>query len=259
MASVRLQSAFNVSESIVVSRFNGLDMQDASPYQFKGDRFSSHTKIAAKLWALAAISPVRPFIVLDVGCASGFLRRFLPSPDFYLIGIERDPALAAQARQTYDEVYQADFSPDLALPFKSPHAVILADILEHLPYPEPALTNLLKRHIIPGTPTIISLPNVAHLSVRLGLLLGQFNYSDRGILDRTHLRFYTLRTAQKLCIDCDLRLRSLAVTPVPLPMVHSLFKEGRLLFPVHALSAFLASLFKGLLAYQFILSGVYEP
>ncbi len=234
-------------------------MQDVSPYQFKGDRFSSHTQIAAKLWSLAAISSVRPFIVLDVGCASGFLRRFLPSPDFYLIGIERDPALADQARQTYDEVYQADFSPDLALPFKSPHAVVLADILEHLPYPESALTNLLERHIIPGTPTIISLPNVAHLSVRLGLLLGQFNYSDRGILDRTHLRFYTLQTSQQLFADCHLYLQSLAVTPVPLPLVHSLFKEGQILFPVHAFSAFLASLFKGLLAYQFILSGVYEP
>ncbi|SRR5579883_263469 len=234
-------------------------MQGASPYQFKGDRFSSHAQIAAKLCELAAIVPVRPFIVLDVGCASGFLRQFLPSPDFYLIGIERDPVLVAQARQTYDEVHQADVSPDLTLSFKPPHAVVLADILEHLPYPEPALTGLLKRHIIPGTPTIISLPNIAHLYIRLGLLLGQFNYSDRGILDRTHLRFYTLRTAQQLCIDCQIQLQSIAVTPVPLPMVHPLFGEGQMLFPVHALSAFLASLFKGLLAYQFILSGVYEP
>lgn len=234
-------------------------MKAMSLYQFKGDRFSSHTQIAAKLRALAAIAPVRPFVVLDVGCASGFLRQFLPSPDFYLIGIERDPALVAQARQTYDEVHQADVSSDLMISFAPPHVVVLADILEHLPYPEPALTSLLKHHIIPGTPTIISLPNIAHLSVRLGLLFGQFNYGDRGILDRTHLRFYTLRTAQQLCANCDLQLQSLAVTPVPLPMVHTLFNEGQLLFPVHALSAFLASLFKGLLAYQFILSGVYEP
>ncbi len=234
-------------------------MQDVSLYQFKGDRFSSHTKIAAKLWELASISPGRPFVVLDVGCASGFLRQFLPSPDFYLIGIERDPSLVAQARQTYDEVHQADVSPDLMLSFTPPHVVVLADILEHLPYPEPALTSLLKHHIIPGTPTIISLPNIAHLYVRLGLLLGQFNYSDRGILDRTHLRFFTLRTAQQLCVNCNIQLRSLAVTPVPLPMVHPLFKDGQLLSPVHTLSAFLASLFKSLLAYQFILSGAYEP
>jgi 2-polyprenyl-3-methyl-5-hydroxy-6-metoxy-1,4-benzoquinol methylase len=234
-------------------------MKGASPYLFKQDRFSSHALIASQLKRLAATLHVSPTIVLDIGCASGFLRAFLPDSNFYIIGVERDPELVTQARQQYDEVYEADLTHDLTLPLSTPHAVVLADILEHLPDPEAVLTNLLKQYVKPGTPVIISLPNIAHLYVRLSLLLGRFNYSDRGILDRTHLRFFTLQTAQHLCTNCGVQIKSINVTPVPLPLVHPLFGEGRILFPVHTFSAFLASVFKGLLAYQFVIRGVYEP
>lgn len=233
-------------------------MKGESPYLFKQDRFSSHAQIAVQLQRLAATTVSYPYLVWDVGCASGFLHNFLPSANFRLIGIERDPDLVAQARQQYHEVYQADLTQDLALPLQPPHAIVLADILEHLPDPEAVLTNLLQHHAKPGTPVIISLPNVAHLYVRLSLLLGRFDYADRGILDRTHLRFFTLKTAQQLCVNCGIRLESTRVTPVPLPLVHPLFGEGRFLFPLHAFSAFLSATCKGLLAYQFILRGVYE-
>lgn len=240
-------------------------MNYSSPYLFKADRFSSHAQIANVLRKYAAIANSQaydvPYEVLDIGCASGFLRNFLPGSGFRLIGIERDPDLLAQAQQHYDQVYQADLTADnLDLPLqRPPDAVVLADVLEHLPNPDIVLTDLLKRYVKPGTPVIISLPNVAHLYVRLSLLLGRFEYADRGILDRTHLRFYTLRTAQQLCGDCDVRVQAISTTPVPLPLVHPLFGEGQPLFSVHAFSAFLSSVFKGLLAFQFILTGVYEP
>jgi 2-polyprenyl-3-methyl-5-hydroxy-6-metoxy-1,4-benzoquinol methylase len=236
------------------------EMNGTSPYLFKQDRYSSHARIAGLLHRLGAIAAQRPYQVLDVGCASGFLRNFLPGSDFRFIGIERDPDLVEQARQSYDEVYQADLTSGLDLPLQSaPDAIVFADVLEHLPNPEVVLADLLKRYAKPGTPVIISLPNVAHLYVRLSLLLGRFEYADRGILDRTHLRFYTLRSAQQLCTECDLRLQSIATTPIPLPLVHPAFGEGKPLFPVHAMSAFLSSVFKGLLAFQFILTGAYEP
>lgn len=234
-------------------------MTPASPYRFKPDRFSSHAQIAADLRRRAR-SLNRPYTVLDVGCASGFLRAFLPSPEFRLIGLEYDPALAEQAGQKYDQVYQVDLAADFNIPLKEmPDAIVLADVLEHLPYPDSSLRRLLREYAKPGTPIIISLPNVAHLYVRLSLLFGQFNYSDRGILDRTHLRFYTLKTARQLCIENGIHLQALNVTPVPLPLVHPLFGEGNLLFPIHVVSAWFASVLKGLLAFQFIFSGVYEP
>lgn len=234
-------------------------MKGASNYVFKQDRFSSHAQIAAQLRGLAGHSSTHPFVVLDVGCASGFLRAFLPESDFYLVGVERDPVLLAQAQQHYDEVHAADLNAALKVNLPTPNAIVLADVLEHLPDPEAVLINLLQRYAKPGTPILISLPNVAHLYVRLSLLLGQFNYTDRGILDRTHLRFFTLKTATQMLGACDIRVTATRVTPVPLPLVHPLFGEKRLLFPVHAFSAFLASVLKGLLGFQFILRGVYEP
>jgi SAM-dependent methyltransferase len=229
-------------------------------YTLKPDRFSSHAQIAALLWKQAKNYAKNPYVVLDVGCANGFLRHFLPAPYFYLIGVERDDECIVQLRQHYDEVYQADLTPELVLSLsRKPQVVVLADVLEHLPYPASALTNLLRNHVVPGTHVIISLPNVANLSVRLSLLLGRFEYSDRGILDRTHLRFFTLQSFRRLCYECEIAFQSLSVTPVPLPLIHPLFNEGQLLFPLYALNAYLANVWKTLLAYQFILDGVYKP
>jgi SAM-dependent methyltransferase len=234
-------------------------MKGDSPYLFKQDRYSSHAQISKLVRRWAAIASIQPYTVLDIGCAAGFLRPFLPEPYFRLVGFEYDPDLVAQASQHYDAVYQADLNTEFDIPLnQSPNAIVLADVLEHLSYPDVVLNRLLQQYAKPGTPIIISLPNVAHLYVRLGLLLGRFDYADRGILDRTHLRFFTLRSARQLCLDCGIRLQSVSVTPVPLPLVHPLFGEGKLLFPVHAFNAFLASSFKGLLGYQFILNGVYE-
>lgn len=234
-------------------------MAGDSPYLLKQDRYSSHAQISKLLRQWATLASIQPYTVLDVGCAAGFLRSFLPDPYFRLIGVEYDPALVAKASQHYDAVYQADLNTEFDLLLNQPpNAIVLADVLEHLPYPDVVLTRLLRRYAKPGTPVMISLPNVAHLYVRLGLLLGRFDYTERGILDRTHLRFFTLRTAHQLCLDCGIRVRSVSVTPVPLPLVHPLFGEGKPLFPVHAFNAFLSSSFKGLLGYQFILNGVYE-
>jgi 2-polyprenyl-3-methyl-5-hydroxy-6-metoxy-1,4-benzoquinol methylase len=79
-------------------------------------------------------------------------------------------------------------------------AVLLLDVLEHLVDPE---TILREAHgwLAPGGAVLCSIPNVAHWRVRLGLLRGHFEYEDSGLLDRTHLRWYTRRTARALVGD----------------------------------------------------------
>jgi len=99
---------------------------------------------------------------------------------------------------------------------------------------------------------IVSVPNVAHLWVRLSLLAGRFHYTDRGILDRTHLRFFTRRTLLELLRAAGLTVVELAVTPVPLPLVVPPRWHGRWLPHVHALSAGAARGWPGGLAYQFV-------
>ena len=90
--------------------------------------------------------------------------------------------------------------------------VIFADVLEHLPRPEIALG-----HYIPmlknGGSVIVSLPNVGLWSVRLSLLLGRFDYADTGVLDRTHLRFFTRRTARELLQDAGLTPQRVVYNP----------------------------------------------
>ena len=65
--------------------------------------------------------------------------------------------------------------------------LVYGDVIEHLSDPLRIMREL-NRHLAPGAVVIVSVPNVAHLSVRLSLLFGRFEYQDRGILDRTHLR-----------------------------------------------------------------------
>jgi hypothetical protein len=95
--------------------------------------------------------------------------------------------------------------------------------------------------------------------MRLSLLLGRWQYGDKGILDRTHLRFFTARSAASLLEGAGVRLLRRRVTAVPLPVLSDLFSPGQPLAPVHALNARLTEAWPGLLAYQFVYTGEWRP
>jgi hypothetical protein len=138
----------------------------------------------------------------------------------------------------------------------TPNVVILADVLEHTRDPINCLKSLL-HHLEPGTRVVLSVPNVAHFYVRMMLLAGKFNYTDRGILDRTHLRFFTYSTLHQLCEQCFVRVNQVDSTPVPLPLIYPIFKEGEYLYFLHKLNAGVAMLIKRFFAYQFICYGTW--
>jgi len=232
----------------------------ASNYTLKLDRYSSHTQIARWLINYRRQIVATECAVLDVGCASGFLGTWLQPPDFYLMGVEIESRFLANLSANYRQAIQADIEllPDLELD-RSPHVLVLADVLEHVRRPEEVLTGLARQHLPPGSAVVISLPNAVHLYVRLSILLGRFNYAERGILDHTHVRFYTLATALKLCRNCGIVVQQVAVTPTPLPLIHPAFADGHYLFGVHRFNAWLARHSRRLLGYQFILFGSYQP
>lgn len=214
-------------------------------YQFKDDPHSSHSVILARL------GDGRGRRALDVGAADGFLSERLTARGFSVTALERDPELAARCRGRCKEVVVADLEaapPLLSGPFD---AIVYGDVLEHLSDPRAVLVAL-DRHLAPGGIVVVSVPNVAHLWVRLSLLLGRFDYAERGILDRTHLRFFTRRTLRALLREAGLRVEELATTPVPLPLVVPPRWHGRWLDGVHALSAGAARGWPGGLAYQFV-------
>jgi SAM-dependent methyltransferase len=229
------------------------------PYTLKPDRYSSHAQIAH--WLLAYRATLgRECAVLDVGCARGFLGNWLAAPEFYLMGVDNGAEYLADLHPNYRQKMLADIEADVALSLdRVPDVLVLADVLEHCRYPHSVLHNLCRRYVLPGARVIISLPNVAHWHVRWSLVRGRFDYADRGILDRTHLRFFTLRSAAAFCRQNNLVIDETRVTPTPLPLVHPLFAEGRALSGLHALNGRLTRVFKTLLGYQFIFFARYAP
>lgn len=127
----------------------------------------------------------------------------------------------------------------------------MRDIIEHLSDPARALASL-TQHLTSDGLVVVSVPNVAHLWVRLQLLFGRFEYADRGILDRTHLRFFTRRRLLRLVAECKLEVSALVATPVPLHLLVPERWHGPWLRPLRALSALSARAWKGLFAYQFV-------
>jgi SAM-dependent methyltransferase len=220
--------------------------ESRSPYRLKADRWSSHGQILRRLGGDG-----RGRHVLDVGTASGYLARLLSERGFRVTGIEADAELARQAASSCDRVILANLDeplPELGGPFD---AIIYADVLEHLRQPSDVLKNI-NGYLKHDGMVIISLPNVAHLWVRLQLLLGRFDYADRGILDRTHLRFFTLKTFRDFLLEADLEAVEIIATPVPLPLVVPERMQGRIFDAVHRFSARLANSWKTMFGYQFV-------
>lgn len=134
--------------------------------------------------------------VLDVGCASGGLLAALEDDAGRREGIEPDPAAAAAAAAHADTIHVGRVD-DVDVPAGVFDVVVLGDVLEHLPDPQAALARA-RRWLQPRGRVVVSLPNVAFWSVRLGLLAGRWEYRSSGILDDTHLRFYTWTTGARL-------------------------------------------------------------
>lgn len=138
--------------------------------------------------------------VLDLGCGSGRISRVLAERGCTVVGAELDPLSAAYASAFQAATVLGDLSAsgiDALRRFGPYDVVVAADVLEHLPDPV-ATTGALRALTVPGGLLVLSLPNVAHAAVRLALAQGRWEYRDVGLLDRTHLRFFTRSGAERL-------------------------------------------------------------
>lgn len=146
--------------------------------------------------------------VLELGCATGYVGRYLKEArGCRVTGIELDPRAAEKARPGYEKIVVGDIADEKTLREADGRydAVLCSNVLEHLPDPGKVLARL-KPFLDPGGFFVVALPNVAHWSVRLGLLRGRFDYAETGVLDRTHLRFFTLKTARELLEGAGLKV-----------------------------------------------------
>ena len=137
--------------------------------------------------------------VLDVGCGAGQLGQALKEQGVKeVVGIELDQEAAHIAATVLDQVICGPVESVVLEELGPPYdCIIFGDILEHLVDPWATLRRFATL-LTPDGRIVASLPNVAHWSVVAGLLRGRWEYQDRGLLDRTHLRFFTRRSIAAL-------------------------------------------------------------
>ena len=151
-------------------------------YQFKPFIGSSHSWAATHFTGLPAATRV-----LDVGSGSGAMGAALRAH-----GVENLSAVevSESARNHVAGIYrrvEASLDPLRGEQFD---LILLLDVLEHMSTPFESFAAIAAL-LAPGGKMLVSVPNIAHWSVRIPLLFGSFRYTDRGILDRTHLQFFT--------------------------------------------------------------------
>ena len=151
------------------------------------------------------IIPTTPSRVLDIGCSTGNLGKSIKeSYNSYVVGVDSDLKSLNEAKSKIDEVHHIDLD-FFYNHFSDFDLIICADVLEHTKNPSKVLIEILKCLSAHGN-LIISLPNIQHWTVIFNLLCGKWPQRDRGIFDRTHLRFFTLDSIIELCSQCDLRI-----------------------------------------------------
>lgn len=139
--------------------------------------------------------------VLDLGCGSGALGRTLKEQiDCEVTGVTHSESEAALAAQHLDEVLVRDLNDFALVGTRRFDCVICSHVLEHLYRPDEVLRQLRRKLSANGT-LIVALPNVLHWRQRLQFLRGSFRYTDGGLMDRTHYRFFDWITARELMVS----------------------------------------------------------
>jgi 2-polyprenyl-3-methyl-5-hydroxy-6-metoxy-1,4-benzoquinol methylase len=172
---------------------------------------------------------------IDLGCASGLLGRELISSRVVqeCDGVELNPQAARVASEGLRKVWEGAVETVFeAIPWGSYDLIVMADVLEHLADPWQVLREL-HTHTSENANLLISVPNVRHYSVIFPLLFsGHFEYQDVGIMDRTHLHFYTRLSLLKILSDTGWKVQKVR------PNIKS--KYLKWWYPHHLLEQFLA-------------------
>lgn len=194
--------------------------------------------------------------VLNVGCGEGELDADLITQQRARItGI--DILAEPRNRHLMEAYYRADLDQGVGSVLDSITGqdfdqVLFLDVLEHLRRPETLLRQC-REAMAPDGEVIVSVPNVANITVRLSLLLGQWNYTERGILDRTHVRFFTRKTARRLLESQGYQIVHEKMTIMPVELVFGLDAQNPLMRLINVTLRGFTRLLPGLLGYQVIL------
>jgi len=246
-----IKYAWNVIRAVVKSRLQeagifydrkydcALAAQTNSRYQIKLGYESPHTLTLEKVAAGSS--------VLDLGCAGGYLGSLLRAQQGCKVtGVD---ALAPADTSGLDEFILHDLNEGWpAIDLRRYDYVLLLDVIEHLTSPERFVDELRRAaELCPDVRIIVSTGNVGFFIVRFMLLLGQFNYGKRGILDATHTRLFTFGSLRRLFEQGGFQVIEERGIPGPFPLA---LGDGFLSRVLLALNRAAIRLSKGLFSYQ---------
>jgi 2-polyprenyl-3-methyl-5-hydroxy-6-metoxy-1,4-benzoquinol methylase len=144
--------------------------------------------------------------VLEAGCSSGHVSKALKARECRVVGVEIDPIAAESAKQWLERIVVGNLEDVEVwdqLDGEFFDVIVFGDVLEHLRDPLAALRKSLQ-YLQPGGTVVVSVPNIAHADIKIALLNGEFPYADSGLLDRTHVHFFTKETLLDLLREAGL-------------------------------------------------------
>jgi len=215
------------------------------PYPIKRSLYSSH------YYAFRLVG--RDQRVLEIGSGDGAFGAALVRAGNRVTGVDRAPRISPDAG--YESVIEAD--PDDDVRCLQRHygqefdRVVVLDVIEHLRDPAKLLRELRTQIAVRGK-LIVSVPNAVNLTVRLMVLFGQFRYSDRGILDWSHVRFFTRKTIRTLLEESGYRVTARRYTVIPLERVIPIRPENVFMRLANRVLRVVTSLAPGLFAYEIV-------
>jgi SAM-dependent methyltransferase len=215
-------------------------------YEYKSDPLSSHGQL------LSYLAGRKQAEVLDLGCSDGLLSMQIRSLGHTVTGVDLEEHPQVHGR--VDKFVQGNL--DFGLPSDLPASVdvvVCADVLEHVRQPEVLLEELAPR-LAAGGAVLASIPNFGHWYPRFRTLLGVFDYDRRGILDRTHVRFFTRRSFERLARGAGYQVRRVGATGLPFDVADrgGSGSVSAKLKPIRAIDRALVKLRPQLFAYQFL-------
>lgn len=184
-------------------------MQDGKSSNVNFEKQSSGDYYQVWNQSLFDLVPVTAKNILEIGCASGRLGEAIKTRNGQInyVGIEIVPSAGELAKLKLDQVFvdNIEYFDWKKLDSKFFDCIIFGDVLEHLIDPKKTLQAAIKNLTTDGD-VITCLPNIGHWSIINGLLHGTWDYADSGLLDRTHLRFFTIKTFKDLLNECGLNV-----------------------------------------------------
>jgi glycosyltransferase involved in cell wall biosynthesis len=241
--------AWDVTKDVLEYRLNRLGfgtsewVPSVQEYDLKEGDGSSHSAI------IEMLDDAPPSRILDLGCSGGLLAERVRKLGHHVVGA--DVVEIPGVRERVDEFHVVDVAGDLPHELgRNYDVVILGDVIEHLPHPLSSLRQAVAL-LRPGGELLLSVPNFGHWYPRVRVATGLFGYDRRGILDDTHLRFFTRRSLLRLVRRAGLDVLEERHTGLPLGLVQD-EREGRRSW-VRRVDAALVSARPPLFAYQFVL------